>query len=72
MKVSEVPQLKQLCKAKKILFVEELWDDIARDDSGISVPESHLFDLDKRHEDHRKFPGSLLSLEELQKNIENN
>ena len=71
MKITEIPQLKQLSKAEKILFVEELWDDIAKDDSDIPVPESHIRELDRRLQDHRKFPGALLTLEELQKNIEN-
>jgi putative addiction module component (TIGR02574 family) len=70
MKLVEIPQLKQLSKAEKILFVEELWDDIAKDDSDIPVPESHIQELDRRLENHRKFPGALLTLEELQKNIE--
>jgi putative addiction module component (TIGR02574 family) len=70
MKLVEIPQLKQLSKAEKILFVEELWDDIAKDDSDIPVPESHIHELDRRLENHRKFPGALLTLEELQKNIE--
>jgi putative addiction module component (TIGR02574 family) len=71
MKVSEVPQIKKLSKAEKILFVEDLWDEIAKDDTDIPVPESHKHELDKRLDDHKKFPGSLLTLEELQRNIKN-
>ncbi|MDL5048675.1 addiction module protein [Oscillatoria amoena NRMC-F 0135] len=69
MKTAEIPQIAELSKAEKILLIEELWDEIALDDEGITVPLSHQKELDTRLQNYRNNPGQLLTLEELQKNI---
>ena len=70
MKATDIPEIAKLSKAEKILFVEDLWDNIAKDDSDIPFPDSHKRELDRRLEIHTTSPGKLLTLEELQANIE--
>ena len=67
---TEIPEFAKLSKAEKILFIEDLWDDITKDDSDIAIPNSHKRELDRRLKNHLKSPGKLLTLEELQVNIE--
>lgn len=71
MRPSDMPQIAKLTKAEKILFVEELWDEIAvEDDDDIPVPESHKQELDRRFVNHTHRPGEVITLEELQKRID--
>jgi putative addiction module component (TIGR02574 family) len=55
---------------EKILLIEDLWDSIRGDQSNIPVLRSHVEELERRLERYRANPGSLLTLEELQKRIE--
>lgn len=66
-RLSEFPKM-DTCE--KILLVEELWDEIASEESHVSVPESHKKELERRYNKYREDPGCLLSLEELKGNIE--
>jgi putative addiction module component (TIGR02574 family) len=70
MHATEIPKLGQLSKPEKILLVEDLWENIAADDSDIPVPKSHKEELNKRLTRHLKSPGNLLSLRQLQDKIE--
>jgi len=70
MRATEIPKLRQLSKPEKILLVEDLWENIAADDSDIPVPPSHKNELNRRLERHIKSPGNLLSLRQLQERIE--
>lgn len=70
MRVSDIPEIKKLSTAEKILLVEDLWDSIASDESVVPVPRSHMEELDKRLKSYESAPGNLLSLEELQRGIE--
>jgi putative addiction module component (TIGR02574 family) len=70
MRVEDIPELDRLSTPEKILLVEDLWDSIASDPSGVPVPQSHKDELDRRLRRHEAEPGSLLSLEELQARIE--
>ena len=69
MRLTEIPEIKNLSLPEKILFVEELWDSIAADEDSIPVPESHKSELDKRFKRYQSDPGALLSLSELQERI---
>jgi putative addiction module component (TIGR02574 family) len=69
MRATDIPKLGQLSKPEKILLVEDLWDDIASDDSDIPLPQSHKNELNRRLDRHTKSPGHLLSLRELQDKI---
>jgi putative addiction module component (TIGR02574 family) len=69
MRATEIPKLGKLSKPEKILLVEDLWDNIAADDSDIPVPQSHKDELNRRLARHVKSPGNLLSLNQLQERI---
>ncbi len=70
MRVRDIPEITKLSTPEKILLVEDLWDNIASDESAVSVPQSHMEELDKRFKRYESAPGNLLSLEELQTRIE--
>jgi putative addiction module component (TIGR02574 family) len=69
MRVSDVPEIAKLSGPEKILLVEDLWDSISSDESGVPVPQSHSDELDRRLKRYES-GGRLLSIEELQANIE--
>ena len=69
MNVTEIPQIAAMSIPEKIIFLEDLWDNIAANDQAVPLPESHLRELDKRLARHAANPGSLLSLQELQQKI---
>jgi putative addiction module component (TIGR02574 family) len=71
MRPIDIPQIAELSKPEKILFVEELWDEISVEDEDIPIPDSHKQELDRRLINHQKVPGNLLTLQELQTRIEN-
>ena len=70
MRLDDIPGIDRLSAPEKILLVEELWDSIAANPSDVPIPESHIQELDRRLELHKKNPGNLLSLEQLKKRIE--
>jgi len=69
MGVNDIPQISQMSTSEKILFLEDLWDSIASDESSILVPQVHKDELDARLKNYEANPGNLLSLEELQERI---
>ena len=69
MSVKDIPQIAHMSTSEKILFLEDLWDSIASDESSIPVPQAHKDALDARMKKYMANPGSLLSLEELQERI---
>jgi putative addiction module component (TIGR02574 family) len=70
MRVNDIPGITELSTPEKILLVEDLWESIASNETSVSVPESHLEELERRLERHASQPGNLLSLEELQSRIQ--
>ena len=70
MQPAKISEINKLTIPQKILFLEELWDTIAINDSEIPVPESHKSELDKRLRRHLNKQGKLLTLDELQERIE--
>ena len=72
MRVNDIPEIARLTAAEKILFVEELWDSIASEQSNVPVPSSHREELDRRLMNYEKDPGRLLTLGDLQERIEAN
>jgi putative addiction module component (TIGR02574 family) len=69
-RASDIPEITTLSTPEKILLVEDLWDTIASDESGVPVPQSHIEELDRRLKRYKSAPGMLLSLEELRTRIE--
>ena len=70
MLLKDIPEIANLSSPEKILLIEDLWDSIRMDQSGIPVPGSHMEELKRRIAEYRANPGSLLTLEELQERIE--
>ena len=70
MKTMEIPQISQMSKSEKIVFVEELWDEISREEKDIPVPNSHIVELKRRFENYQTHKDALLTLSEIQANIE--
>ena len=70
MRVDDIPGIGRLSTPQKILLVEDLWDNIARDESSVPIPESHRQELERRHKRHMSEPGRLLSLAELQQRLD--
>ena len=70
MRVSEISEISQLSIPEKILFIEDLWDSVVLDEPKVSVPQSHMEELDRRLKSYKTAPGNLLSLEELQSRLE--
>ena len=70
MRIDDIPEIDRMSTSEKILFVEDLWDQIAVDESSVSVPQSHKDELDLRFRRYKSHPGNLLSLAELQESIE--
>jgi putative addiction module component (TIGR02574 family) len=69
-RVADVPEIRGLSTAEKILFVENLRDAISADGADVPVPESHRAELDRRQKASQNAFGALLSLTELQARIE--
>ena len=70
MRVSDITEISKLSTPEKILLLEDLWDNIASDESAVSVPQGHVEELDRRIKRYESAPGTLLSLEELRTRIE--
>ena len=70
MRASDIPEITKLTTPEKILLVEDLWDTIASDEFAVPAPKSHIEELDRRLKRYKSGPGTLLSLEELQRRIE--
>ncbi len=68
--MSDIPEIERLSTPEKILLVEDLWDSIASDESGVPTPKSHTEELDRRLKRGLSHPGNLLTIEELQARIE--
>lgn len=69
-RAKEIVEITRLSTPEKILFVEDLWESIAADETSVPVPQSHKIELDRRLSKYESSPGNLLSLEELQSRVE--
>ena len=62
MQVGDLPEIEKLSTEEKILLVEDLWDSIATDDDRVSIPESHMAELDARYRKYLVGPNDTLTL----------
>jgi len=69
-RINDIPEINRLSVPEKIMLVEELWDSIATEESGVPIPPSHLEELERRLKRNASDPGRLLSLSELKQRIE--
>jgi putative addiction module component (TIGR02574 family) len=70
MKLQDIPEIAEFSIPEKILLLEDLWENIAINDSRIPVPQSHVDELEKRNKRYQSDPGSLLTLDQLRINID--
>lgn len=70
MRITDIPQIENLSVPEKILFIEDMWDSIASDDSAVPIPQSHMAELDRRLARHKSTTGTLLSLDELRTRVD--
>ena len=70
MKVADIPEIAGLTIPEKILFVEDLWENINSNEPAVPIPPGHTKELDRRFLKYKSNPGNLLSLEKLQERIE--
>ena len=71
MKACQIPAIKALSREEKILLVEDLWDEIARDPADVPIPQTHKDELDRRRKKNLANPEKLLTLAELKASIDN-
>lgn len=65
-----ISEIAELSIPEKILFVEDLWEDINSEEPSVPIPPSHKKELDERFMKYKANPGYLLSLEQLQERLE--
>jgi len=70
MRIADFPEIAQMTIPEKILFVEDLWDDINSNEQDVPIPANHKKELERRFQKYKKNPDDLLSLEQLKKRIE--
>ena len=70
MKIADIPDIEGLSIPEKILLVEDIWDSIAFETTHVPFPESHKEELDKRFSKYQTEPENVLTMKQLQKNIE--
>ncbi len=61
--------LSKLNFSEKLQLIEELWDEISREDSHIPVSERHQEELDERQRQYDSNPEHLLALNQLQERL---
>ncbi len=69
-RLDDIPELARLSIPERILFLEDLWESIASEESSIPIPQSHCAELDRRLIEHERNPGKLLTLDELRHRVE--
>lgn len=56
MKIADIPQLRDLPVAEKLLLVEELWAEITAKSDSLPLPEWHVRELDRSLADYHADP----------------
>lgn len=69
MRLKDIPGIDQLSTSEKLALLEELWDNIAVDESDIPVPDSHIEELNRRLEKYRVDMNPGLSADEVMKRL---
>jgi len=61
--------INNMSSEEKILFLDDLWENIATDESKVPAHDSHKSELDRRLRKYKSNPGALLTLEELKARV---
>ncbi|PAW80414.1 MAG: hypothetical protein B9S27_06175 [Opitutia bacterium Tous-C8FEB] len=69
MSSAPAPALRDLSFAEKLLLVEDLWDELARQPDGIPLSDSVKRELDRRYDDYLANPQEGSSWEETRQRL---
>ena len=58
-------KIKELSVPEKILLVEEIWDDIARENEGFELTQSQKDELERRLQSYPSSPSQVRTWEEI-------
>jgi putative addiction module component (TIGR02574 family) len=67
--LENIPEVKRLTPAQKLVLVSELWDDLAANPMDVPVSPEQIAELDRRMEDYRRNPDKVTSWEAIQQRI---
>jgi putative addiction module component (TIGR02574 family) len=66
---SEITSIFDLSPAEKLQLVEDLWDDLASTPDAVPVYDWQIAELERREENLRKNPDSVVTWEEAKRRI---
>ena len=69
MLLEHFPDVRQLSAAEKLIFVSELWDDLAEHPSEVPVSREVREELDRRMEHFRQHPDQFTTWEAIQEKV---
>ena len=69
MLLEQFPDVRQLSAADKLIFVSELWDDLAEHPCEVPVSQEIVAELDRRMEDFRQHPDKFTTWEAIQEKV---
>jgi putative addiction module component (TIGR02574 family) len=69
MVIEHFPEVRQLSSAEKLIFVSELWDDLAEHPSEVPVDREIIAELDRRMEEFREHPERFTTWEAIQQKV---
>lgn len=67
--IEQLPEVRPLSSAEKLIFLSELWDDLVEHPSGVPVGHEIIAELDRRMEEFREHPDRFTTWEAIQKNV---
>ena len=69
MLLEHFPDVRQLSAAEKLIFVSELWDDLAEHPSEVPVSREVRDELDRRMKHFRQHPDQFTTWEAIQEKV---
>ena len=69
MLLEHFPDVRQLSAAEKLIFVSELWDDLAEHPSEVPVSREVREELDRRMKHFRQHPDQFTTWEAIQEKV---
>jgi putative addiction module component (TIGR02574 family) len=69
MLLEHFPDVRQLSSAEKLIFVSELWDDLAEHPSEVPVSREIIEELDRRMEHFKTHPDEFTTWEAIQEKV---
>ena len=69
MLLEQFPDVRSLSATDKLIFLGELWDDLAEHPSDVPVSREIIEELDRRMEEFRKHPDQFTTWEAIQEKV---